>query len=162
MSAAYSPGWGARVELGPGQERTRQALVRSIRHPSRTWHQAPAMRGYGTSPSTAHRLVHRLAALGVIAIQTTLGSEGGTRFTFGVRYWRRSPVRRGLLFRLIPSPGQLGLDPPRELELPAPLEPEPPEPIPHPHAHPSVPETFAEKLRRHGLDEEKFWKIGWK
>jgi len=119
-ASAWSRGWGARVELGDGQERIRQELVRSIRHPSRSWHVAPVMRGYGRSSSTAHRAIHRLASLGVIALQTTLGAHGETRFTFGVRFWRSYPRRVGQLARMTrgggrshppgaPSAGQLEL-----------------------------------------------------
>ena len=111
-AAVYSPGWGARVELGAGQARIRDRLAASIRHPSRTWHDAPTMRDYGRSSSTAHRTVHRLAALGVIALQSTLGRAGGVRFTFGVRFWRRSPIRRAGVARIVA--GQVGaFDEPR-------------------------------------------------
>jgi hypothetical protein len=115
MTAAYSPGWRARVELGAGQERVRQALLASVRHPSRTWHDAPRMRELNRWSSVAHRELHRLAALGVVALQTTRGARGGTRFTFGVRHWHRAPRRIGQLARMFgrareaPAPGQLTL-----------------------------------------------------
>lgn len=158
MTAAYSPGWGTRVELGDGLERVRRQLQSSIRHPSRTWHDAPVMRGYGVSPSTAHRLVHRLAALGVVAIQTTLGSSGGTRFTFGVRFWRRSPVRRGMVARMMRRPdGQVTLRLLPEKETP-PAEPtvEPPERAPIPQRE-RTRESFGEIMRRHGF---RAWEAG--
>jgi hypothetical protein len=112
---AWSAGWGTRVELGPGQELVLGMLRAAVRHPSRTWHRAPRMREYGRSPATAHRHIHRLAALGVIAVQTVLGCDGETRFTFGVSRWLwRPPVRRnlvrmrrGLAARV--APGQLAL-----------------------------------------------------
>jgi hypothetical protein len=160
MSAAYSPGWSSRVELGPGQERVRLELQRSIRHRSRTWHDAPRMREFERSSSTAHRILHRLAALGVIAIQTTLGSSGGTRFTFGVRYWRRGPVRRGQLARMrAPSPGQIellsDLGPATELRTP------PVSPGPLPSRGPArggqaSAGPFSELMRRAGF--EPWWR----
>jgi hypothetical protein len=110
VTAAHSAGWGARVELGPGQDRI-VGMLRAIaaRRPSHTWHETRT-RAHERSSSTAHRTLHRLAALGVIAIQPTLGRSGGMRFTFGVRYWRRGPVRRGQLARMrAPSPGQIEL-----------------------------------------------------
>jgi hypothetical protein len=67
--------------------------------------------------------VHRLAALGVIAIQTELGRDGCVRFTFGVRFWKKGPTFRPSIRRIrarvrsIIAPGQVafgmgGVDPP--------------------------------------------------
>jgi hypothetical protein len=163
MTAAWSRGWDARVELGPGQERMRQqllAIAKRARHPSRMWAET-TMREHDRSSSTAHRLIHRLHALGVIAIQPTLGSSGGTRFTFGVRFWHRQPVRRGMLARFRPpADGQASLEllPEPEERPPGRIVEEPErEPIPHPHPYPPAGETFAEKMRRHGLDESKLF-----
>ena len=111
MTQAWSAGWRSTITLGDGQERIRARLADSIRHPSRSWHDFAPMRSHGLAPATVHRHVHRLAALGVIAVQTRLGCAGGVRFTFGVRYWRRSPIRRGSLARMTPrrrpAPGQI-------------------------------------------------------
>lgn len=113
MTRAYSRGWRADVELGAGQDAIRRQLVAAVAHPSRTWHEAPRIRELGRSPGTAHRTLRRLAALGVVALQSTLGRNGRVRFTFGVHYWRRSPIRRGMLARFTasrpPAEGQLGL-----------------------------------------------------
>jgi hypothetical protein len=115
VNGAYSPGWGRAVVLGEGQQAVLDQLRASVRHPSRTWHDAPTMRAFGRSPGTAHRLVHRLQALGVVAIQPTLGRLGGVRFTFGVRRWRYGPHQAGQLRRMLgrrplpPPPGQLEL-----------------------------------------------------
>ena len=115
-AAIWSRGWASTVELGDGQERMRRELERSIRHPSRSWHDAPRMRAFGRSSSTANRLIHRLRKLGVIAIQPTLpqrgprksqGCHGGLRFTFGVRHWHRGYIRRRQLARI--SAGQIGM-----------------------------------------------------
>jgi len=119
-TAAYSRGWAADVRLGAGQERVRQRLAGAIRHPSRTWHEAPTFRSYGTSSGTAHRIVHRLAALGVIAIQTALGAHGGVRYTFAVRMWRTYPPRVGMARRI-----GVGRVAPAQLEAFAPEAPPP-------------------------------------
>ena len=113
------------------------------------------MRDYDRAPSTAHRTIHRLAALGVIALQTTLGRDGSTRFTFGVRFWRRSPVRRGMLARFAAVPGQVSA-----FDEPAP-EPEPePERREIPPANDDRPTfgvrpTFDELMRRYGFDRDR-------
>ena len=112
------------------------------------------MRDYGRSSSTAHRTVHRLAALGVIALQSTLGRAGGVRFTFGVRYWRRSPIRRAGVARIVA--GQVGaFDEPRdELDAAKPRAnipesiPKPAEPARERRERP----TFGELMRRNGFD----------
>jgi hypothetical protein len=114
--AAWSAGWRSAITLGDGQARTRDRMIESIRHPSRSWHDFAPLRSHGLAASTIHRHVHRLAALGVVAVQSTLGCAGGIRFTFGVRYWHRSPIRRANVARMTsrrrPSHGQI--------ELPAP------------------------------------------
>ena len=114
-SNRYSPGWATWVTLGPAQERMRARLERARRHPSRTWHDSPPLRELAPSPGTAHRTLRRLASLGVVALQTTLGCKGVTRFTFGVKRWRSTlPTRRGVA-RMVPpriatpTPGQLTL-----------------------------------------------------
>jgi hypothetical protein len=146
MNGAYSPGWGRAVVLGDGQQHALDQLRASVRHPSRTWHQAPTMRAFGRSPATAHRLVHRLAALGVVAIQPTLGRLGGVRFTFGVRRWKGGPHQAGQLRRMLarrPDPQPAG-----QLELWA----EPPA-----IAQGAPPgETFAQAVARYGL--RPWWK----
>jgi len=180
LPLAWSPGWNQRVALGSGLERMLREL-RAIRgaHPSRTWQNARPMRDYERSPGTAHRLIHRLNGLGLIAIQSVLGRFGVVRFTFLVRFWHRQPVRRGMLARFTVSPGQLALMAPEDTlplfpdagalsppDAPASLAPpivEPPERPPVPQRDPALAgETFAEKMRRHGLDEATFWKTGWK
>jgi len=159
---AYSRGWGSTVKLGSGQEHARRVLAAAIRHPSRAWHEAPTLREMERAPSTAHRLVHRLAALGVIAIQATLGRDGGIRFTFGVRRWRTHPVRAGMVARMIPRPDwQLsawedGVDVPDEPEPPPPPAPrvpwaERPAPGLRPNAEGRRP-SFGEMMRRYGFD----------
>jgi hypothetical protein len=129
MTQAWSAGWRSAITLGDacnrrscdhprhfGQAHAVAQLQATIRHPSRSWHDAPRMRALNRWPGSAHRLIHRLASLGVIAVQSTLGCAGGIRFTFGVRYWHRSPIRRANVARMTsrrrPSPGQI--------ELPAP------------------------------------------
>lgn len=164
MAAVWSLGWGARVELGAGQEHVRRELVASIRHPSRTWHVAPRMRDLNRWPSVAHREIHRLAALGVIAVQTTLGAHGETRFTFGVRFWRSRPINRAqlvrmrpaiILARFQPAPGQLAAWVPPE----KPDAPEPPEkPRPDEPRLPDGRPTFDELMRRNGFDRSKLVK----
>lgn len=173
MTGVYSPGWRARVELGPGQEHVCDELRRSIRHPSRTWHDT-RMRSLRRAPSTAHRVLHRLAALGVIALQTTLGAAGGTRFTFGVRPWHVGPVRRGMLrrFHVKLAPGQVAYAMTDEdgaaPALPAPLaDPFSVGPLPRvvttPQSSdqhvkpprgwlPPAPGTFLDKMRANGID----------
>jgi hypothetical protein len=109
-TTAYSPGWRARIVTGSGQARMLEQLERAKKHPSRTWHDAPKLRAFGISPGTAHRTIHRLAALGLIAIQTTLGRDGGVRFTSAVRFWRRKPIDRRNVRRMLEgriAPGQL-------------------------------------------------------
>jgi len=121
MSAhVYSPGWGTDVELGSGQEHA-LGILRDVaaENPRFIWHDAPPLRAFDRSPSTAHRVVHRLAALGVIAIEVRRGCQGGIRFTFRVRRWKwTAPVRRALtlarmkvreLVRKILEPAQLAL-----------------------------------------------------
>jgi hypothetical protein len=97
MTTVGSPGWGTSVELGPRQAHVLAWMRASVKHPSRTWHRAPVMRDYGTSTAIVHRCIHRLASLGVIAVQTVRGCRGETRFTFGVRRWKWTPpTRRGV------------------------------------------------------------------
>lgn len=170
----WSAGWQRNVEIGDGQKHIRAELMRHARHPSRTWHET-RMRGLGRSPGTAHRLLHRLAALGVIALQTTLGSAGGTRFTFGVRAWHRGPVRAGMLrrFHVKLAPGQIAYAATDEQPTPAAIPPPLPDPFsvgPLPRVvttpqssdrhinpprgwTPPAPGSFADKLRGYGLDE---------
>lgn len=169
MIATYSPGWNARVSLGSGQLHMRDALRSSIRHPSRVWHDAAPLRSFGRSPGTAHRLIHRLAALGVIAIQTTLGRDGGVRFTFGVHRWRTAPVRRGASWRMrTPAiagqlaafwkPEQAEPEPePNITNAPDPKRPESTFQPPPPSSNGAYPgETFGEKMRRYGLKPDLF------
>jgi hypothetical protein len=166
-SYVASPGWGSRVLLGPGQDHARRVLLGSIRHPSRAWHEAPTLRSFERSPGTAHRLVHRLAALGVVALQSTLGRDGGIRFTFGVRRWRTHPVRVGLSRRMRPARpavAQLAAWPDDELE-----EPEPPPARSRPVAWADRPAptlvptpdgrrpSFREELERHGFRVPDAW-----
>jgi hypothetical protein len=170
ITTTYSRGWGSAVALGPGQDHARRVLLEAIRHPSRAWHEAPTLRSFDRSPGTAHRLVHRLAALGVIAVQSTLGRDGGIRFTFGVRRWRTYPVRVGLsrrMHRSGPAVAQLAAWPDDELEEPDP----PPGPAPRaprmPWADRPGPElvptpdgrrpTFREELERHGFRVPDAW-----
>jgi hypothetical protein len=55
------------------------------------------MRAFGKSSSTIHRHIHRMAELGVIAIQARRGCRGGIRFSFRPRRWKWSlPVRHAL------------------------------------------------------------------
>jgi len=169
-SYVSSPGWGSTVRLGSGQDHARRTLAAAIRHPSRAWHDAPTLRSFGRSPGTAHRLVHRLAALGVIAIQATLGRDGGIRFTFGVRRWRTHPIRVGLTRRMRPAAVavlQLAAWP--DDEGPAAEELEEPEPPPPPTKRDRTPwherpeprlrptsdgrrPSFGEMMRRYGYD----------
>jgi hypothetical protein len=111
-ATVYSPGWRARIEAGAAQARMLERLERAKKHPSRTWHDAPTMRELDRSPGTAHRTLHRLAALGLIAIQTTLGRDGGVRFTTAVRFWRNRPINRRNVKRMLAAavaPGQIAL-----------------------------------------------------
>jgi hypothetical protein len=160
-SNVYSPGWGAPVAIGAGQAHIAAQLAGSIRHPSRQWHDAPTLRAFGRSSSTAHRAIHRLAALGVIAIQTRLGAAGGVRFTFGVRRWRHGPARRGMVARMLAGPNVS-----RETLLraeddgPEDHDPPPRRPPPVPYAQRPAPTykptpdgrqpTFAELMARYG------------
>jgi hypothetical protein len=85
------------VELGSDQAHILAVLRGAVKHPSRTWHRAPVMRAYGRHPFVVYRGIHRIAALGMIAVQTVIGCRGETRFTFGVRRWLwRPPNRRGV------------------------------------------------------------------
>jgi hypothetical protein len=83
------------------------------------------LRAFGPWSGTTHRVIHRLAALGVIAIQTgparLFGCEGFVRFTFTVRRWKSGPTRRPSIWRIrarvrsIVAPGQVAfgmVDPP--------------------------------------------------
>lgn len=164
MTLAYSPGWRADVTLGSSQTRTLDLLrVAAKRHPSRSWHYAPRMRDVEPSPGTAHRNVHALARLGLIALQSTLGRLGFVRFTFGVRAWRSQPyglARRRAVARI--AAGQLAL----ALAL-ADDGPSPPPPArdglvdgirkrtgARPDRMPSPDEPLDEILRRHGVRED--------
>jgi hypothetical protein len=94
----WSPGWGTEVILGSGQAHV-FGILETVADRERgiKWHDAPPMREFGRSPSVVHQHLHRLAALGVIAIQTTLGRYGGVRFTFRGRRWKfTAPARRVL------------------------------------------------------------------
>jgi len=98
MSTVYSPGWGTDVALGSGQAHLLELLHEiAARNPRHAWHELPPLRELGWSPSVAHRLIHRVAALGVIAIDVRRGCKGGIRFSFRVRrFLWRSPVRHAL------------------------------------------------------------------
>ena len=94
----YSAGWGMDVAIGSGQAHA-LGIMREVAagNPGRRWHDLPPLRELGRSPSTAHRVVHRLAALGIVAIQARRGCKGGIRFTFRVRRWKwGNPVRHAL------------------------------------------------------------------
>lgn len=122
MRTVESLGWGTNVTLGSGQADMLDQLQAAVKHPSRTWHRAPRMRDLGRWPSANHRVIHRLAALGVIAVQTTYGTDpqhpgraSFVRFTFGVRRWLWRPPSRRQVARMRPrivalvAPGQLAL-----------------------------------------------------
>jgi hypothetical protein len=161
LPLVWSPGYGAPVFLGDGQARTYQQLQRvAARHPSRTWHDAPPMRGFGVSPGTAHRLVHGLARRGVVAVQSTLGCHGVVRFTFGVHRFLWRPPRRAQVARI--TAGQLELLPPDDQaqdRLKPPEQAKPPETAPL--ERPRTPENgesgvrvqseFARKMAAAGL-----------
>ena len=153
MTAATvgSAGWGCPVQLWEGQQHVLGVLRASMRHKSRAWHQAPTLRSFGRSPGTAHRVLHRLAAVGVIALQPRLprfgprksqGCHGGLRFTFGVQRFLWTPPRRGQLARM--SAGQLALLPddggPSTSSLQKPPKTQPP-PETAPLERPRTPET---------------------
>jgi hypothetical protein len=135
MTAVYAPGTRIYAELGSGQAHALGELRRSVRHPSRTWHRAPAMRAFGRSPGTAHRAIRRLVALGIIAVQSALGRDGFVRFTFAVRFWRTRPLdRRGLARMRAAAPGQLVL-----IAAPAgPVLAAPPPELDPPRARPAI------------------------
>jgi len=161
LPLVWSPGWSARVRLGTGLEYMRKQLEDvTARNPSHTWADVPQLRSFERSPGTAHRLVHRLAALGVIALQRrALGCHGGLRFTFGVRRFLWRPPRRAQVARmgvLVPQ-GQLELlpeTPTKPPEIAKPPETAPPE-------RPRTPENgdggvrvqseFQRGLARHGF-----------
>jgi hypothetical protein len=116
----WSPGWGHQVKLGEGQQHVLATLHRvAKRNPSHTWHDAPPLRSLDRWPAIAHREIHRLVGLGMIALQATLpqhgprksqGCQGGLRFTFGVKRWRWDQPRRGQRHRMLAVPdGQLEL-----------------------------------------------------
>ena len=125
----WSPGWGTGVVLGDGQRAMVAELERiAKRNPSQMWHET-RMRALGRLPGKAHALVWSLRSRGVIAVQKPLrGCLGGTQFTFGVRYWRRAPIRAGMLRRFhVQHPPQMELaaagmevlaEPPRQPEPP--------------------------------------------
>jgi hypothetical protein len=94
----WAPGWGTNVELGSGQARLLEILrAVAARNPHQDWHELPPLRELGWSPSTAHRLIHRLAALGLTGIQVRRGCQGGIRFTLRPRRWKwTAPVRRAV------------------------------------------------------------------
>jgi hypothetical protein len=98
MRSIHSTGWGIDVVLGSGQSRVLEVLESiAAREPRRKWHDAPPMREFGGAPSRVHQHLHRLAALGVIAIETRLGRYGGVRFTFRGRRWKwDAPARRAI------------------------------------------------------------------
>jgi hypothetical protein len=104
MIRTVSPGWcGRMVELGDGQEwmlAELRAIAARSRHKSRLWHELRPLREHDRAPSTVHRLVHRLAALGVVAIDPVRGCRGMVRFTFGVLPWKFLEPRRGQLARM--------------------------------------------------------------
>jgi hypothetical protein len=119
MSAVFrlpSPGWDTDVFAGKGLARVyaeMRAIEAKPRHRSRTWYELRSLRSYGFAASTMHRLVHRLFALGVVLIQPVRGCHGRIRFSFGVPYWHRHPVRLGMLRRFTGriAPGQMTLLP---------------------------------------------------
>jgi hypothetical protein len=116
---------GALVGLGSRQAAIYERAQREARrHPSRTWAAFPPMRSFGVSPSVISRGIHRLAELGVMAIQPVLGCQGEIRFTFGVRPWggplastRRTLARMRL--RAI-APGQIAFAMPPAERVPIP------------------------------------------
>jgi len=144
VTLARSPGLsGALVGLGSRQDAMLGVMRRATRrHPSRTWAKLPPLRTFDCAASTAHRAVHALARLGLVALQATLGREGEIRFTFGVRPWSGplASTRRTLARMRGPlpaSPGQL------TLALPA--------TVPRPGPEPAGGPTFGERMAAAGL-----------
>jgi hypothetical protein len=130
-AATWSRGWGCGVWLGEGQAHAQAVLRAAVRHKSRTWHQAPPLRAFDRSPGTAHRNIHDLVRLGVVAIQASLGCQGGIRFTFGVARFMWRPPRRAQVARmgvLVPQ-GQLDLRLPETAPKPPEID-KPPETAP--------------------------------
>ena len=159
-ATTWSPGWGSRVMLGTGQAHTLGVLRASIHHPSRTWHDAPRLRAFGRSSSTAHRALRRLASLGVVALQASLGCQGGVRFTLGVRRWRWEPPRRAHLVRMVHGqlellPDDGGQDRPRPAETDKPPETAPLE-------RPRTPETGGGGVHVHSGFTERMTLAGFR
>jgi hypothetical protein len=154
-----APGYGGQaVLIGVGQARVLGQL-RAVRnpHPSRLWTEAPRFRELRpSSPGSAHRDLSRLAALGVVAVQTiALGCLGGVRFTFGVRLRRPYGLRRGLLAAFAPVAGQVGaFDEPAD-ELPPAKPPDPPK-VDEPDARRRRERpSFGELMERYGFDRSR-------
>lgn len=97
MRTAYSPGWGRDIVLGPVQSAMTTVLEGiAARDPGGSWHELPPTRTLG-EPGSVSRTLHRLAELGVIALEVRRGRYGGLRFTFRPRRWKWSaPARRAL------------------------------------------------------------------
>lgn len=150
---AYSPGYRRPVLLGPAQSdvlRVTLGLTAAGRRPGVTL--ADLTRRTGRSPSTIHAALRRLRALGLLGVATTMGRRGIHRLWAITAQIGASldPARQRRAIARMTSDGSRQA--PRPDDPPPP--PTPPPPPPPPGGLWPDTETFAQKMRRHGLRED--------